>query len=494
MALRLSVLLLVLALGAGPVGAQSLEVRGGAGGAGAAMLRRIVERDSFRIIDRDTVLPASTRIEADLVVVEADVRLEGVVEGSVAVLGGELFLRPGSRVGGGVVVAGGEVYPSGLATVGEIHRLPLNVGVEVGEGNGGYTVDLVPPPPPSPLAPDGIAGVGFPTYDRVNGVTVRVGGRLRLGSDPDGAHLRGTALYHSARGEVGGIGAFEVPLGRGLWAVAEAARTPVTNEQWIRGDLPNSLAALFARSDARNYHQSDELSFSLLRRPSQPTIQGETFVGPRLTLRASRDRSLSSSGPWSLFGDEWRPNPPIAEGTLVSLTGGAAGAWRGATSRFDGDVAVEWAPSGWGDFAFTQLVAAGRWEMMGLWGHSIQVYGRTLLPLGESGAPPQRWSFVGGTNTLPTLEFGALRGDHLVFVKSIYSAPVSRVQLPVLGVPSLQVVHAAGSAWRTGEPSPRWEQNLGAGFAFSLLEAVVYVDPAERPLEPRLNLGLSLPF
>jgi hypothetical protein len=197
---------------------------------------------------------------------------------------------------------------------------------------------------------------------------------------------------------------------------------------------------------------------------------------------------------WALFGDDWRPNPPIAEGTLVSAVAGVEAGWRGATSAFDGDAAVEWAPGGPGDFQFAQLRAQGRWSMRALWNHAIEVNGITFLPLGGDAAPPQRWSFVGGSNTLPTLERAALRGDHVVFVESAYAIPLPQISVPLLGVPNLRLVHATGTAWVTGADAPPWEQNLGVGLAFSLLEAMLYVDPAGDPLEAEFNLGLTLPF
>jgi hypothetical protein len=56
----------------------------------------------------------------------------------------------------------------------------------------------------------------------------------------------------------------------------------------------------------------------------------------------------------------------------------------------------------------------------------------------------------------------------------------------------LRFTHAAGMAWVTGTPSPRWEQNLGAGIAFSFASAELFIDPADG-FDPTLTLGLELP-
>lgn len=283
-------------------------------------------------------------------------------------------------------------------------------------------------------------------------------------------------------------------MGPAVWAVAEVARATMTNEAWIRGDLANSLAAVTLGSDARDYHESDYAALRVERRPSQPLIQGESFLAPRLELRLSRDRSLKAGDPWKLVGDEWRENPPISDGTIGSLTAGAGFAWRGITSSFTGDAAVEWAPAAVSDFEFVQIVSDGLWSMRALWTHRIDLRVRAAIPLGAEAAPRQRWSFVGGAGTLPTLDYGARRGDHLVFVRGDYSIPLAMVRLPVVGEPLLRFSQVTGSAWTTGDERPRWDQNLGLGLAFSLVEAVAWVNPADESLAPVFALGVTLPL
>ena len=87
--------------------------------------QEIVARNSYRVIDRDTVLPAAFREEGDLIVVDAVVRLEGSVNGSIGVVGGSFFLRPGARIGGVVVAVAGTIGMSSLATLGDalLHAL-----------------------------------------------------------------------------------------------------------------------------------------------------------------------------------------------------------------------------------------------------------------------------------------------------------------------------------------------------------------------------------
>lgn len=488
------VLLLVLFFPAG-LHAQELRLEGDLVHPSAQLLREILERDRYQVLARDTVLAEDFRAPDDLIILGADVRLEGRVEGSVAVIDGALYVRPGAVIGGSIVSVRGEVIASGLATTGPIVEVPLEAEARVQPDGRDHTVTLRAPPGPPPVRLPGLFGLGLPTYDRVDGLTLRAGVVADLGGDSIGPSMSAGVTYHTARKALGGGAAIEVPLQRGVWARAEASRATATNEEWIRGALVNSAAALTLKSDARNYFLTDEASLTVERRGRQPLIAGEGRVLPRLTVRISRDRSLESSDPWSLFGDEpWRPNPPIDPGTLASVVGGARGEWKGQTATFAGDAALEWAPPGIGDFTFAQAVASGQWAVQGLWRHALSLFVHTRMTLGADAAPAQRWSFVGGSGTLPTLERGALRGDRLVFASSSYSIPLPRVQLPVLGPPDLRFEHAVGSAWAADADPPRWEQNLGVGLDFGLVRAMVFINPADGFAEPSLSLSAGLPF
>ena len=142
----------------------------------ARIAREVLARDAYVYIDRDTILGPEFRAPGDLVVYDAEVRLEGSVEGSAVVMGGDLWIRPGGRVGGSVAVVGGGVYPAGLAVVDRdsIHytdpRAALRHPDAAHRARGrvhGASAQITHPPRPAFFAP----AVGpFPTYDRVNGL------------------------------------------------------------------------------------------------------------------------------------------------------------------------------------------------------------------------------------------------------------------------------------------------------------------------------------
>lgn len=478
--------------------AQELRVIGEVDDSAAVRLREIVARGQYRIVARDTVLPASAAVAGDLIVVSARVRVEGRVGGSVAVLpGGEFYLRPGGVVAGSAIVLGGGLYLSANATVGERLELPAYVGTRLVREGPLYTLHLAPPAPLPLLEPaGGVYGVGIPTYDRVNGATLRAGALLRLRADTTAPVVRASALYHSGRQAFGGEVDLTSRLGARHYARLEVARRAETRDAWIRGDLANTLAALLFRSDVRDYHEADRVVLEVGRRAVATLDPGEAFVAPRVRLAASRARSLPALDTWSLFGgDDWRANPAIDDGTIVSAAPGALFGWRGVTSRIAGEAELEWAPGAGGDFSFALLTADATWSMLALWRHTIDVRARVAHPLGSDGAPRQRWSILGGPGTLPTFATGEMRGDRLAYVESAYTIPVPRIVLPVVGAPSLVIRHAVGNAWSggAGEGMPPLEQNLGAAIAFRLGRVALDVDPRD-PGRRELSVAASLPF
>lgn len=493
-------ILLLAALGwtlsAGLLSAQRVELQAEVDHPSVQALRGILDAGRYQLLDRDTVIPATAHLPGDLVVVGATVRLDGTVDGSVAVLNGTFFLRPGSRVSGRIVSVGSIVLRSSRATMGDTISVPLDVEVALARSGENFTLSLEPPPPPSRVKGAGLYGLATPTYDRVNGLSVRAGADIRLAADTLAPTLRLSGVLRTARWSPGGTASLRVPLGRARLTLA-AGRETMTNDRWIRGDFENSVAALFVRSDARDYYDADFASVSLAGRPAPPLIAGEGFVTPRLEVRAERDRSLRARGVFTFFGDSaWRANPPVVEGKIAAVVPGAEVGWRGQTASARLETSLEVGRlmrDSWSDGkGFAQLVADGEWGMTALWGHTLGVRAHLLQPLGSRAAPPQRWSFLGGPGTLPTLGYDALRGDHLVFFESAYNVPIPQLALPLIGVPTLGLRDAVGSAWVTGEESPRWTQNIGAGVQFSVFYLFLYVDPTGSH-DTALNWGVSLP-
>lgn len=479
-----------------PLRAQEVRLEGGGDSRAVRLAREILDAGNYVRIARDTILPESFRTAGDLVVVDADVRLEGTVEGRVAVLGGVLFVRPGARVVGPIANVGGEVYPSANAIVGEVVETApeLRVGVEF--DTAGARVRVRSPYEGPRLVLPRVLGLRYPAYDRVNGLSIAAGPTFLLTGDPEGPRVDAWASYHTAREDFGGGIAARMPLGPGTRLEARAERAVLTNEAWVRGHLLNSLSTLFLGNDYRDYWESDRVSLTLERVHEEALIPGEHAFEPRITLQAMRDRPLDARDPWSLLGDLDRLNLAAVETEWASAVVGTGFRWQGNTATFGGDLSVEQAIPAVGDMEldFTRWAVAGEWAMEALWRHTLGVRFRGMGTLADDPGPTQRWTFLGGTPTLPTFGIAELRGDRIAFVESAYGIPLPpRWALPVLGPPTLRLTHATGTAWLSGSSMPAWEQNLGAGLVFSVAHAAVFIDPAADSLDPTLSFGLVFP-
>lgn len=501
-ALRSAVLALVLAFAsASAAGAQAqVQISGDDHSNAARIAREVMARNAYVYIDRDTILGPEFRTPGDLVVYDAEVRLEGSVEGSAVVLGGDFWIRPGGRVGGSVAVIGGGVYPAGLAVVDRdsIHYTDPRAGLRIEtrptgrDGEYVAVAQITHPPRPAFFAP----AVGpFPTYDRVNGLTLSASANINPTREPGGPVFNVWGSYRfEQENKLGGGVRWRIPLGtENLRLTGEASRATRTMDAWIRGDVANSVRALALGRDYRDYWDADVLRVMVERPVGKPLIAGETWLGPRAGVQVSSDRSLEAQGPWALLDREGleRFNPPVAEGTIVSLLAGTEYHWRGMSSSFDGDVSLEHALSAPGDAEFTQTLVQATYRSQALRTHTMRVYVRGMAPIGGD-APPQRRGILGGGGTLPTEPIAHFRGDHLVYIESSYIIPVNHIMLPVVGPPSLEAVHLAGAAW-TGDDEPLWVQNAGVGVIFALARARMVINPADRPFSPKFSFGLYIP-
>lgn len=493
MRFRLWFLAALLLLGALPAVAQRVEVRGDDRSRAADVAREILARGRYLRIDRDTVLPATFAAPADLVIYDADVRLEGSVAGSVAVIGGHFYLRPSARVAGEIAVIDGGVYPSRLAQHGAISESnPSTVVVrsDTSRAPGDTTLvgTVIGPPLPSAVRLLALT----PTYDRVNGVTVAAGAQYRFSPDPGAGRVSAIVSYRNRQeNHIGGRVKLEMPLGvQSLRLEAEASRATLTNDEWQRGDLSNTLSAAIRGRDYRDYYDADRASLFVTRPVGKPIIAGESWLGPRVGVQVERARSLETEPDLpSLTGSGLdRFNPPVLEGTIVSAIAGASLRWRGRTVQFDGYGQVE---QGFGDAEFTHGSAWADFFTTTFRLQTLHIHARTLLPLASS-APPQRFGILGGPATLPTTSIGRFRGDHLVYVGSEYAIPLPRkLAVPLLGEPSLEFVHSIGAAWT--DDAPNWVQNVGGGVRFFLARAGVVVNPAAEDLDPAIYWMFSAP-
>lgn len=449
-------------------------------------LERFVEGGEYRLWIRDTTLARGDTVPGDVLVLESMARLEGRVEGSLVAVDSDVFLRPNSAVAGDLLVLGGGLYRSSLASVeGQLAYEP-NLPLQAIPREGGWRI-VSSAERPDLLRLDGLSGLHFPTAQRVDGWTVSGGGRLQAADVPwqPSLHVSGGIRTGGARA-AGSLRQYWYPSGR--WRVGvEAGRGTRTTDRWIRSDAANTLTHFFGGRDYRNYHGSDRV----LLGARHDFGGGETA---ELSAGWERVRSLPARHAGGLFGDDSvAANPAVDAGEhwRVGLETGMRTRSDHDTLRVDlrlegADAAVA------GDFSYLFGEAAVDWRIPAPANHRASLLARARGDLGGD-LPRHLWSAVGGAGTLPTLEILQLRGPRLLYGRATYVIPMPLLRVPRLGGPELLLRAASGTAWGEGGEVDLHE-NLVAAVRFLVFEGGIAWDPGSGPGDDaRLFLTVQLP-
>ena len=439
------------------------------------------------------LLPRDSAYAQTVIVLHRDAIIEARVHGDVIVVGGDAFLHPGALVDGRVVAIGGGVYDSRLAITRGGVESHQDFTYDVQPTPNGYALDyqairLTQSPP---LSLPGIYGVRIPTYDRINGLSLAVGPLITL--DTGRYAIDPTVTYRSNLGVFDPAVVGDFAFGRRTSVNLFVGRTTLTNDDWIWSDLVNSAAVLGLGLDTRNYYRADRAQVTVHHLFEGVTLELDPFVGARV----ERDRSVARDSlalhvPWSFFGRSaadrmHRPNPAITPGTLQSVLLGAHATWEAQRVRATVDLTNEGATFDVASQRFVQSTLYGTIRFPTFAAQEFYLTTHVLETFGDT-APPQRWSYLGGSGTLPTFELLSMGGDHLVYVESNYFIPFLRFDLPVVGPPSITLRHMIGSAG-VGK-LPDLEQNLALRVALSFFRVDFAVDPARRKWE--VGAGLSM--
>lgn len=432
-------------------------------------LEAFLDREPYSVWTRDTVLLATDTVAGSLLVLEAAVRIAGRIEGSVYVVDGDLFLRPGARIAGEVVVLGGGYYGSQLATTkGKVTYRPTDA-YRVMPKAGGYLIYPVEEVPPA-LDLHGLYGLRLPTYQRVNEWTFAWGGIARATGLAWQPSLELIGRFHTEQGELEGtLRQFWHPTAEWQFGF-EVERATRSHDEWMRGDALNSFSYLFVGDDFRDYYRADRAAFVVAR------VQEWT---PSLTVQWEDARSLEARSQTVFFGeDAARLNPVIDEGDTWSATAALKIRRRTPNARLSARLALEAADSTVaGDFSFLLIEGQVLWEGGAFLDHSLELFGIGRGDLAGT-LPRQRWSGLGGRMTLPTFPVLGLRGPRLLFGQVTYLIPVRALRLGPLGTPRLFARGSIGTVWEEGR-TPRFEQNVSFGARLLGTEVAVAVDPGE---------------
>jgi hypothetical protein len=475
-----------------PLGAQDVVLREAGPPALAAIVRDAIDHPhrlhagSGRIeFARDSTIPTS------LVVLGRPTYVASRVRGDVLVIGGDLFLRPGSEITGRAIAIGGTVARTTLGQVGGSVESFRDDTYLISASGPPYQLDYrnqrVGAPPLFQLA--GLQGLLMPSYTRVDGLSLPVGALVTLGERL--VELEPRLTYRSRLGVVDPGVAIRVGVDRPLRFEADVARSTRTNDDWIYSDLLNSALMLGVGRDTRNYFRADGGTARLIamRRGSALTL--EPFVGGRI----EKVSPIAATGNvWSILGRSsveggQRPNPLVEPGTISSALGGLDAAYKAGpvTGKFRATAEQSLKTPG-GTSSFTQVTLHGTVGFPTFSTHDLRIEGHAVATAGDS-VPRSRYAYLGGSGTLGLLDLLEQGGPKLLFLDSRYRIPIDRIVLPFVGSPAITLRHQMGAAGVRSLPS--LEQAVGVGLSVKMLRMDFLTDVAgERG--SKISFGVSL--
>jgi hypothetical protein len=511
----LALLLIVVGGGARALRAQApVDVRFAdvGPGAGPALVGRAILAPHVAIgpAAQAATLGRETTYSSTVIVLGRDAIVEGSVRGDVIVVGGNLYMHPGGRIAGRAVSIGGGVYESMLARIDAGISSYRDFTYDIAVSNGVYVLsyrELIARET-SVVSWPGLFGFSIPTYDRSNGLSIGIGPRFALARTSPPLTLEPRLIYRSQLGAIDANVVLTDSLSRNTAIALTAKHSTYSNDTWIWSDLLNSADFLVFGHDSRNYFRGGRVDLTLGHRSQSASWT----VTPSITGRYEQTHSVRpdssctfgptaitcsgpSGGPFTFFGrhdddDRLRPNPQVRNGSIGSIIGSSRLDWEAEGIVADLRVDVEGGrfhprdvvigpgtaadPALDRDAGFVQGTIDGSISFPTFGPQSLSITGHAVLTT-PGNTPRQRYAYVGGPGTIPTIDMLELGGDQLLYLDAAYSIPVNRLKLPVLGPPTVVIRHAMGSAG-VGR-LPELEQATGLRLVVSLLYGEFLVDP-----------------
>jgi hypothetical protein len=494
--------ILALFVWGGAVRAQTPVVRFGDAGPGPGPELLARELAQPNIILAPSTQPALLRRDSTyartVIALGRNVIVEGRVQGDVVAVAGDVFVHPGASIAGRVIAFGGGVYPSTLATHGEIityRDFTYDILREQGAYVLTYREFLVQPWKTVDLP--NLYGLALPTYDRTNGLSLGLGPDL---SPRRTLLVQPRVVYRSQLGRFDPSLALYDSLNRRTSLKFSVGRGTFANETWIWSDLVNSAEYFLVGHDSRNWYRSTRGELTASRKWESPATTVGSYLGFRVE-KATAVRPLfgAESEPWTFFGrhgidDALRPNPEVPATTVGSFLAGTHFNWTGndVTGRLNADLELGNADEscfGVGTcktlHTISQLTLDGALRFPTFGTQSLQLESH-IVASGTS-TPLVRYAYVGGPGTLPTTEMLELGGNELFYLDARYNVPIDRIMLPVVGSPIVTFREVLAGAGVDRFPSIR--QAVGGRVAIDLIYAEWLVDPDAR--RGRFSVGFS---
>jgi hypothetical protein len=484
-------------------GAQvAIHYRDAGSGAGPALLQQAVAQPHIVLVasDGEAHLPRDSTYHETVIVLGGDAIVEGQAMADVIVVGGGLYMHPGARIAGRAVAIGGGVYESGLATIAGGVRQFRDFTYDITPAPDGYTLSYrsLIVTPHDPLALLSLLGPLLPTYDRTNGLSVGLAPEFAVPGTT--VTLQPRLTYRSELGAFDPSVDVTAEIDSRTELRASVGRGTFTNDTWIRPDILNSLEALGLGEDTRNYFRATRGKATLSRRWESDRLTIEPYVGGRAERAESvRPDFGATGGPWSFFGRHdslgmLRPNPQIDRGTTESALAGASAIWNVqdivAQLRIDEELGVFNRRTGdlGPDDTFAQTTADGRIEFPTFSTQTFSMHAHAVLTTHGS-TPLQRWAYVGGPSSIPTIDMLSEGGDELLYFDARYNIPIDSVTLPLIGSPVLTVREVLGGA--AVGALPALQQASGVRLSASALYGELLVDPTRGRWHFGLGIALS---
>ena len=399
-----------------------------------------------------TIIEESEAINGDVLVIDHDLVIYGLVDGDILVINGDVKLFGGSEVRGEVTAVGGTIFLYNDSRVrGEmiqkdwrgIFRKPSALSSQRHYGyQGGTNINIH----------DSDTDLAI-RYNRVDG--------LFLG-------LAAPKQYYRRVGNFSGYGfvgyAFEseavrYQVGLDRWIFSPVRfRTEIgaefhditdTQDLWKISTNENSLGAFFLREDFQDYYRRRGFSFYLGQNLSK-------YLRLGLEYRNDDYMSLNKNTNWSLFGGDkrFRPNPSLGDdaANMRSIYGELKLDTRKEWEPYDDGVMLHLSgetstPGLGGAFDFRRYTAEMRWFQR--IGRSEQLRFRIFAGTADGYLPLQRIYSLGGISTLRALPYKSLVGDRAFLMNLEYQVNPDFIDFLFDDI-NFILFADAGDAWQSG--------------------------------------------
>ena len=383
-----------------------------------------VAEDSNVTYQGNTVIQKGDTVNTNLVVKGGDLTVYGRVNGDVLVVGGDIYLRDGSYIGGNIKVINGEVNKDDDAVVvGYIDKGSSKREKAYREEEKNFRRSSTRLNANWVNEMTNLDNFIF-RYNRVEGLFLGAGSEKRYYWDDQRSYsLYGSVGYgfksHRWRGNLALSRQFAFDDGQLFEIEAEGHSLTDTKDDWLIGVHENTAAAILIHEDFRDYFRRDGFGVNVGYAMQRNYLTSQVKAG----YLSDEYRSMENQTEWSIFGGNkrFRPNPAIDDGRMRSIVS-SAGISTVTKSNYG--------PEGWsilataevadtkfgGDFTFNRYVAdIRRYQPLGRY-DNLNV--RVRVGTSEGELPFQKTYEIGGLGTLHGYPFKGEMGNRMLLMNA----------------------------------------------------------------------------